>query len=58
VLSHSGGGLGGKFGVPQKDINRAENFLTVRVRVQGAQAPWICEHSTREVMRVYYDSAG
>lgn len=40
------------------DVKRGENFLTVRVRVPGAQAPWICEHSSREVMRVYYGAEG
>jgi hypothetical protein len=40
------------------DVKRGENFLTVRVRVPGAQAPWICEHSSRNVMSVYYGSEG
>ncbi len=41
-----------------RDIRRGETHLNVRVDVQGAQAPWICEHSTREVLRVYYGAEG
>lgn len=40
------------------DVRHGENFMTVRVSVEGAQAPWICEHSSREVMRVYYGAEG
>jgi len=40
------------------NVKRGENFFTVRVRVPGAQAPWICEHSSRRVMRVYYGAEG
>ena len=40
------------------DSNRGANIFTVRVNVQGAQAPWICEHSSRSVMRVYYGAEG
>jgi hypothetical protein len=39
-------------------IEPGENFFIVSLRVEGAQAPWICEHSSREVMRVYYGSEG
>lgn len=39
-------------------VQPGENFLTVSVNVEGAQAPWICEHSSRHVMRVYYGAEG
>lgn len=39
-------------------VVRGENMLKVPVRVPGAQAPWICEHSTRRVISVYYGSRG
>lgn len=39
-------------------IDRGENLLKVKVRVPGARAPWICEHSTREVVSVYYGAEG
>lgn len=39
-------------------VQPGENFLTVSVNVEGAQAPWICEHSSRNVMRVYYGAEG
>jgi hypothetical protein len=50
--------IGGGRNVSVIDVKRGENFLTVRVRVRGAQAPWICEHSSRHVMRVYYGAEG
>lgn len=50
--------IGGGRRVSVIDVKRGENFLTVRLRVRGAQAPWICEHSSRHVMRVYYGSEG
>lgn len=50
--------VGGNASVRAMSVDRGENFLTVRVRVPGAQAPWICEHSSRDVMRVYYGSSG
>jgi hypothetical protein len=50
--------VGGGQSASAIDVKPGENFLTVQVRVPGAQAPWICEHSSREVMRVYYGAEG
>jgi len=50
--------VGGRRSPSVINVKRGENFLTVRVRVPGAQAPWICEHSSRRVMRVYFGAEG
>lgn len=39
-------------------VKQGENQIKVEVRVPGAQAPWICEHDSTKVTKVYFGGEG